>query len=74
MNLNSKFLFQRAIESLQFYKGNEAILKRASVNSDPIALAQQKNVNENEKQRENSTDDDEDDLNSPLTFKDFCKF
>lgn len=78
--MNSEFVnmifvcfFQHAIESDRFYKGNVAILDNTT-NSDPIPLTQHKNVNENEKQLENSTDDDENDLSSPLTFKDFCKY
>lgn len=63
---------QLANESLRFYKGIEAPHDKP-INSDPIALIE--SVDKNEEKLKNSTDDhDENDLNSPLTFKDFCKY
>lgn len=71
MNLN--FFLQRVIESLKFYKGIEATLDKPV--DDPIPLTQNGNVDENEKKLKDPVDDhDENELNSPLTFKDFCKY
>lgn len=73
-SIEIEFFLQRAIESLRFYKGIEAIYDKP-ISVDPIPLTQHENVDENEKKLHNSTDDhDENELNSPLTFKDFCKY
>lgn len=64
---------QHADESLRFYKGNDAAHDEPS-GSDPFTLKKLEIEDGNKTKLADSSEDNENDLNSPLTLKDFCTF